>query len=47
MDRHGGDAHFLAGAVNPERDLAPVRDQDLVKHDRYSMTTSGSPNSTG
>ena len=28
----GGDAHLLAGAVDPKRDLAPVGDEDLVEH---------------
>ena len=52
---HGdrGDADFLAGAQDPERDLAAVGDQDLFEHrvragsERYSMIASGSPNSTG
>ena len=48
-----GDAELLAGAQDPERDLAAIGDQDLVEHRgarapvRYSMITSGSPYSTG
>ena len=37
----GGDAHLLAGAVDAERDLAPVGDEDLVEHRRYSMNDEG------
>ena len=32
MHRDRGDADFLAGALDPERDLAAVGDQDLVEH---------------
>ena len=41
------DAHFLAGADDAEGDLAPVGDQDFVKHAAYSMIISGAPYSTG
>ena len=55
MDRDGLDAHLLAGAVDAERDLAAVGDQDLLEHGRLSLraarghsrTISGAPNSTG
>ena len=47
VNRHGGDAHLLAGADDPKRDLAAVGDQDLAEHAPYSITTRGSPNSTG
>ncbi len=49
MDGDGGDAHLLAGAVNAKGDLATVGDEDFLEHRsrRYSMTTRGSPNSTG
>jgi hypothetical protein len=32
MDRHGGDSHFFAGAVNPQGNLAAVGDQNFIKH---------------
>ena len=32
MHGDGRDAHFLAGAVDAQRDLAAVRDQDLLEH---------------
>ena len=32
MHRDGGDAEFLAGAQDAQRDLAAVGDQDLVEH---------------
>ena len=32
MDSDSGDAHFLAGAMNTQRDLASVGDEDLVEH---------------
>ena len=50
MDRDRLDAHFVRGAVDAQRDLAAIGDQDLfdVGHGRlYSITTSGWPNSTG
>ena len=48
MHRDRGDAHLAAGAQDAQRDLAAVGDQDLVEHGRaYSMTSSGSPYSTG
>src|SRR5581483_2202897 len=49
VDRHGGDAQFLAGAQDAERDLAAVGDQDLIEKRRqaHSMIISGSPYSTG
>ncbi len=45
-------AELFASPLNAQRDLTPVRDQDLVEHvcpsmTIYSMMTSGSPNSTG
>jgi thiazole synthase len=46
MDGDGLDAHFVARAVDPERDLAAVGDQQLF--DRHQpMITSGWSNSTG
>ena len=42
MDRHGLDAHLLAGAVDAQRDLAPVRDQHLLEHGAR-LRGSGSP----
>ena len=39
VDRHCLDAHFVTGAVNPERDLAAVGDQQLLDH--QPRTTSG------
>ena len=50
MNRNRRDAEFLAGAKHPERDLAAIGDEDLLKHralPAYSITTSGSPYSTG
>jgi hypothetical protein len=32
VHRHGGDAHLLARAVDAQRDLAAVGDQDLFEH---------------
>ncbi len=32
VDRDGGDAKLLARALNAQRDLTPVGDQDLVEH---------------
>jgi hypothetical protein len=32
MDRDRLDAEFPAGAKNPQRDLAAVRDDDLVEY---------------
>ena len=32
VDRHGLDPQLAAGARDPERDLAPVGDQDLLEH---------------
>ena len=37
MDRDRLDAHFVAGAVDAERDLAAIGDQDLLdRHQAYS-----------
>ena len=50
VDRNGCDVQLLAGAQHPERDLAAIGDQDLVKHGArpaHSMIMSGSPYSTG
>src|SRR5690606_26921490 len=48
MHHHCLDAQLLGGAQNPERDLATIGDEDLLEHrPRYSITTSGSPYSTG
>ena len=47
VDGDRGDAHLLARAVNAQRDLAAVGDEDFFEHARYSITTRGSPNSTG
>ena len=33
MHGDGLDAHFAAGALNTQRDLAPVGDKNLFKHD--------------
>ena len=44
MHRHGLDAHLAAGAMDAERDLAAVGDQDLVEHRAerpYSTIISG------
>ena len=40
-----GDAEFAACALDAERDLAAIGDQDLAEH--YPMTSSGCPYSTG
>src|SRR4051794_7679664 len=49
MHRDRGDAEFLARAQDPESDLAAIGYEDLGYHadSTYSMTRSGSPNSTG
>ncbi len=59
VNRDGGDAEFLRGAQDAQRDLSPVGDQDLVEHldwlariaaaqrRAHSITRSGSPYSTG
>jgi len=31
VDDHGADAHLAAGALDAQRDLAAVRDQDLLE----------------
>src|SRR6185295_16410995 len=46
VDGDGRDAEFLGGAQNPQRDLAPIGDEDFVEH-RYSITSRASPYSTG
>src|SRR3954447_17017948 len=46
MDRDGLDAHFVAGAVDSERDFAAVGNQQLVDL-HQPMITSGWSNSTG
>jgi hypothetical protein len=50
MHRDRLDAHFVAGAVDAQRDLAAVGDQDASRWPwswPYSITTSGWSNSTG
>ena len=52
MHRHALDPHLPAGADDPERDLAPIRHQNLVEHGHrrvrgYSMISRSSPYSTG
>ena len=47
VDRHRRDTHFLAGPMDPQGDLAAIGDEDFIEHRSYSMTTRGSPNSTG
>jgi hypothetical protein len=44
---HRRDAELLGRAQDPQGDFAPVRDQDFIEHGRYSITSSGSPYSTG
>ena len=39
MDRHGGDAHLLAGAVDAKRDFAAIGDEDFFEH--QAMTQQG------
>src|SRR5215472_8888498 len=34
MDRNGGDSHLLAGAVDAQRNLAAIGDENLFKHVR-------------
>src|SRR5207302_4581956 len=46
MDRHRPDAHFVTGAVDSERDLAAVGDQQLLDL-HQPMITSGWSNSIG
>ena len=45
MHRNGGDPHFFAGAVDAQRDLATVRNEDFFEH--HEMTSNVWPNSTG
>src|SRR5262249_10220171 len=50
VHRDRGDAQLAAGADHPQRDLAPVGDQDLLEalgHSYGRIWKSGSPNSTG
>ena len=49
MDRDRLDAHLMAGAMDAQRNLAAVGDQQFLDGhcDAYSMTTSGWSNSTG
>jgi hypothetical protein len=35
IDRHRGDAQFLAGADDADGDLAAVGDEDFVEHGNY------------
>ena len=46
---HGDRGHvqLAAGAQDAQRHLAAIGDQDLVEHRAYSITSSGSPYSTG
>ena len=46
MHRDRGDAHLLARAVDAQRDLSAIGDEDLFEH-RYSMIASTWPYSTG
>ena len=34
MHRDGGDAHLLAGAMDAQRDLAAIGDEDFLEHRR-------------
>src|SRR3546814_1848804 len=46
VHRHRLDPHLAAGAVDAERDLSAVGNEDLVEHRcraAYSITSSGSP----
>ena len=45
IDHHGLDAHLTAGALDTQRDLAAVGDQNLLEHG-HSMMNSGWPYST-
>ena len=50
MNRHGGDAKFLAGAQHSQCNLAAVGDEDLSEQmgcRGHSMIINGSPYSTG
>ena len=47
MHRDRADPHFPAGALDAQRDLAAVGDQDLLEQSRHSRIINGSPNSTG
>ncbi len=50
VDGDGGDAQFLAGAQDPEGDLAAIGNQNLaeqVGRGGHSRTISGSSYSTG
>jgi hypothetical protein len=40
MDRNGFDPHLMRSAVNPERNLAAIGDEQLFDC-HYSITTSG------
>ena len=46
VDGDGLDAELPAGADDPDRDLPPVGDQDLVEHRPHSRISSTSPYST-
>ena len=45
VDRHGGDAHLLAGADDAKGDFAAIGDEDFLEH--QTMTARVWPNSTG
>ena len=52
MHGHRLDAHLAAGAMDAQRDFAAICNEDLLEHragpaPAYSITRSGSPNSTG
>ena len=46
VDGHGLDAELPAGTDDPDRDLPPVGDQDLVEHRPHSRISKTSPYST-
>ena len=39
VHRDGGDAHLLARAVNAQRNLAAVCDEDFFKHGEWRMAS--------
>jgi hypothetical protein len=44
MDRDRPDPHFMAGAMDAQRDLAPICDQTFSNIDLVSCPRNSSPN---
>ena len=47
VHRDGRDAHLAAGALDAQRDLAAIGDEDFLEHAMHSRIIRASPYSTG